>query len=287
MQVHSSFAPHWPRLLLSLLLCLCFLSLIAFDRPSILSMNANSTVAQLYDNRHLMLRQVRTSLVLRFRSLLTQELRLFFFEKGFTEVHPPCLVQTQCEGGSTLFKLTYYGEPVRRARRHTDKQTEWEREQGHARSTFLCPPAFPTSLCRSSFCFLVVILVLISVFIGCLPSFPSSSMLFLAPSWKHHLCWLCLCLAASQAYLTQSSQLYLETCITSMSSVFCIAPSFRAEKSRKLSFLYFLFFFFFLSFPFLSLSCLVLSCLVLSCLVLSCLVVFLFVSFLSPTQLHL
>ena len=99
---------------------------------------------QLLDMRHLTLRGDKTSAVMFVRDAVEFAFHQTYKEVRCRKVSPPALVQTQVEGGATLFKFDYYGE---------------------------------------------------------------------------------------QAFLTQSSQLYLETCIPSMGDVYCIEKSFRAEKS--------------------------------------------------------
>ncbi|KAI0785792.1 asparaginyl-tRNA synthetase [Abortiporus biennis] len=108
-------------------------------------LNEKSDPSILADLRHLVLRGETASAILKLRAALLSSFRDSYKAHTILEVTPPCLVQTQVEGGATLFKLDYYGQP---------------------------------------------------------------------------------------AFLTQSSQLYLETCLPSLGDVFCVQESFRAENSH-------------------------------------------------------
>ncbi|KAF7563937.1 hypothetical protein G7046_g220 [Stylonectria norvegica] len=105
---------------------------------------AKAEHATLLDLRHLTLRGDVASSVMLVRDAVEFAFNQAYRESRIRKVSPPALVQTQVEGGATLFKFDYYG---------------------------------------------------------------------------------------ADAYLTQSSQLYLETCLPSMGDVYCIEKSFRAEKS--------------------------------------------------------
>lgn len=107
--------------------------------------NQESGPNLLADLRHLVLRGEVQAAVLKLRTSLLSSFRHTLDSLDLKEVTPPCIVQTQVEGGSTLFAFKYYEE---------------------------------------------------------------------------------------QAYLTQSSQLYLETILPALGDVYCVQESFRAESSH-------------------------------------------------------
>jgi len=99
----------------------------------------------LLDNRHLWLRSRKMTSILKIRSTVFRTIHEYFRKCGFYEHQSPSFTPNACEGGSTLFKVDYFGKPM---------------------------------------------------------------------------------------YLTQSWQLYAEAVIFSLEKIYCIAPSFRAERSK-------------------------------------------------------
>lgn len=99
----------------------------------------------LADNRHLWLRSRKMTAILKIRSTVFGAIHDYFRSKSFYEYQSPIFQSVQCEGGSTLFEVNYFGKPV-----------------------------------------------------------------FLAQTW----------------------QLYAEPAVFALEKVYCIAPSFRAEKSK-------------------------------------------------------
>ena len=66
----------------------------------------------LSDNRHLWLRSRKQTAILKIRDTVLAGMREHWRNKGFYEYHSPIFMGMQCEGGSTLFKVDYYGKPV-------------------------------------------------------------------------------------------------------------------------------------------------------------------------------
>ncbi len=72
----------------------------------------NQSKEFLADNRHLWIRSRKMQAILKIRSTVFQAFREYFNKEGFLEHHSPMFQSTQCEGGSTLFKVDYFGKPL-------------------------------------------------------------------------------------------------------------------------------------------------------------------------------
>lgn len=66
----------------------------------------------LLDNRHLWLRSRKMTAILKIRSTVFGAIHAYFRDNRFYEYHSPIFQATQCEGGSTLFEVNYFGQPV-------------------------------------------------------------------------------------------------------------------------------------------------------------------------------
>ncbi|MCX6749349.1 MAG: asparagine--tRNA ligase, partial [Candidatus Pacearchaeota archaeon] len=63
------------------------------------------------DRRHLWLRSRKMTSILKIRDTVLSAMREHWRKKGFYEYHSPILTGMQAEGGSTLFKVDYFGKP--------------------------------------------------------------------------------------------------------------------------------------------------------------------------------
>ncbi|MFH1221596.1 MAG: asparagine--tRNA ligase [Candidatus Micrarchaeota archaeon] len=64
----------------------------------------------LLDVRHLWLRSRKMTAIMQARNYLLGYLREFFAKDNFYELAPPIITKAECEGGSTLFEMDYFGE---------------------------------------------------------------------------------------------------------------------------------------------------------------------------------
>ncbi len=67
------------------------------------------SVEFLADNRHLWLRSRKMTAMLKIRSTVFGAIDEYFKGEGFYEYHSPIFQAVQCEGGSELFKVDYFG----------------------------------------------------------------------------------------------------------------------------------------------------------------------------------
>lgn len=72
----------------------------------------DQSVEFLADNRHLWLRSRKMTAILKIRSTVFGAIHKYFRSNGFYEYQSPIFQPTQSEGGSTVFKVPYFGDTM-------------------------------------------------------------------------------------------------------------------------------------------------------------------------------
>ncbi len=70
----------------------------------------DTSIEHLADHRHLWLRSQKMTAILKIRSTVFGAIDEFFKGEGFYEYHSPIFQAVQCEGGSDLFSVDYFGK---------------------------------------------------------------------------------------------------------------------------------------------------------------------------------
>ncbi len=72
----------------------------------------DQSIEFLADNRHLWIRSQKMTAILKIRSTVFGAIHEYFRKHKFHEHHSPIFLANQCEGGSTLFEVNYFGKPI-------------------------------------------------------------------------------------------------------------------------------------------------------------------------------
>ncbi|MBI2667742.1 aspartate--tRNA(Asn) ligase [Candidatus Woesearchaeota archaeon] len=70
--------------------------------------NISTSLSKRLDYRSLDLHSLRTQSIFKIESEITNSFRRYFYENGFIEIQPPCVISSASEGGTELFKVKYF-----------------------------------------------------------------------------------------------------------------------------------------------------------------------------------
>ena len=84
------------------------LNVVHFAEPY--PITKDQSIEFLADNRHLWLRSRRMTAIMKIRSTVFGAIHEYFRKEGFYEYQSPIFQSVQCEGGSSLFNVPYFGK---------------------------------------------------------------------------------------------------------------------------------------------------------------------------------